>query len=136
MIHFVPPHIEKVRAKVPRVGRDRSISCSAISRTRSRSRPRRPPAAASSRWAKAIDFGATGLWTRINALNSPWVLDDVDRDRRPRSAASSTSMMVPKVEGPWDIHYLDQLLAQLEARHKLAKPILIHAILETARGRQ
>ena len=42
--------------------------------------------------------------------------------------------MVPKVEGPWDIHYLDQLLAQLEARHRVAKPILIHAILETAQG--
>ena len=27
--------------------------------------------------AKANDFGATGLWTRINALNSPWALDDV-----------------------------------------------------------
>src|SRR5205085_4047083 len=34
----------------------------------------------------------------------------------------------------WDIYYLDQLLAQLEARHSLAKPILIHAILETAEG--
>ena len=22
-------------------------------------------------------------------------------------------MMMPKVEGPWDIHYLDQLLGQL-----------------------
>jgi malyl-CoA/(S)-citramalyl-CoA lyase len=42
--------------------------------------------------------------------------------------------MLPKVDGPWDIHYLDQLLAQLEARHKLRKPILIHAILETAQG--
>jgi malyl-CoA/(S)-citramalyl-CoA lyase len=42
--------------------------------------------------------------------------------------------MLPKVEGPWDIHYLDQLLAQLEARHSLRKPILIHAILETAEG--
>ena len=43
-------------------------------------------------------------------------------------------MMLPKVEGPWDIHYLDQLLAQLEARHKVTRPILIHAILETAEG--
>ena len=43
-------------------------------------------------------------------------------------------IMLPKVDGPWDIHYLDQLLAQLEARHKLKKPILIHAILETAQG--
>jgi malyl-CoA/(S)-citramalyl-CoA lyase len=42
--------------------------------------------------------------------------------------------MLPKVEGPWDIHYLDQLLAQLEARHGIGKPILIHAILETAQG--
>jgi malyl-CoA/(S)-citramalyl-CoA lyase len=43
-------------------------------------------------------------------------------------------IMLPKVEGPWDIHYLDQLLAQLEAKHKVARPILIHAILETAEG--
>jgi malyl-CoA/(S)-citramalyl-CoA lyase len=43
-------------------------------------------------------------------------------------------IMLPKVEGPWDIHYLDQLLAQLEATHALKKPILIHAILETAEG--
>jgi malyl-CoA/(S)-citramalyl-CoA lyase len=43
-------------------------------------------------------------------------------------------IMLPKVEGPWDIHYLDQLLAQLEAKHGVAKPILIHAILETAEG--
>jgi malyl-CoA/(S)-citramalyl-CoA lyase len=42
--------------------------------------------------------------------------------------------MVPKVDGPWDLHYLDQLLAQLEARHAVKKPILIHAILETAEG--
>ena len=42
--------------------------------------------------------------------------------------------MVPKVEGAWDIHYVDRLLAQLEARHRLKRPILVHAILETALG--
>jgi len=42
--------------------------------------------------------------------------------------------MVPKVEGPWDIHYVDRLLAQLEARAGLERPILVHAILETALG--
>ncbi len=42
--------------------------------------------------------------------------------------------MLPKVDGPWDIHYLDQLLAQLEAKHSIKKPILIHVILETAEG--
>jgi malyl-CoA/(S)-citramalyl-CoA lyase len=43
-------------------------------------------------------------------------------------------IMLPKVEGAWDIHHLDQLLAQLEAKHSIKKPILIHAILETALG--
>jgi len=42
--------------------------------------------------------------------------------------------MLPKVEGAWDIHYLDQLLAQLEAKNGVKNPILIHAILETAEG--
>ena len=42
--------------------------------------------------------------------------------------------MVPKVQGPWDIHYLDRLIAQLEARAGLERPVLIHAILETALG--
>ena len=83
--------------------------------------------------AKATEFGQTGLWTRINALNSPWALDDVTE----LVAAIGNKLdvvMLPKVDGPWDIHYLDQLLAQLEARHKVKKPILIHAILETAQG--
>ena len=43
-------------------------------------------------------------------------------------------IMVPKVEGPWDIHYVDRLLAQLEAKAKLERPMLIHAILETSLG--
>jgi malyl-CoA/(S)-citramalyl-CoA lyase len=73
------------------------------------------------------------LWTRINALNSPWMLDDVSEI----VAAVGDKLdviMLPKVEGAWDIHYLDQLLAQLEAKHAVRKPILIHAILETAEG--
>ena len=52
----------------------------------------------------------------------------------PAAGAKLDVIMLPKVEGPWDIHYLDQLLAQLEAKHALRKPILIHAILETAEG--
>ena len=42
--------------------------------------------------------------------------------------------MIPKVEGAEDIHYVDRLLAQLEAKAGLTEPILVHAILETARG--
>ena len=70
--------------------------------------------------AKAHDFGQTGLWTRINALNSPWALDDI-LEIVPAAGAKLDVIMLPKVEGPWDIHYLDQLLAQLEAKHALAQ---------------
>jgi malyl-CoA/(S)-citramalyl-CoA lyase len=73
------------------------------------------------------------LWTRINALNSPWALDDVI-EIVGAVGDKLDVIMLPKVDGPWDIHYLDQLLAQLEARHRIKKPILIHAILETAQG--
>ena len=43
-------------------------------------------------------------------------------------------IMVPKVEGPEDIHYVDRLVAQLEARAGVSRPIQLHAILETAAG--
>ncbi|MBO0845887.1 MAG: CoA ester lyase [Nocardioides sp.] len=75
----------------------------------------------------------TQLWTRINALDSPWVLDDLITlvteigDRL-------DVVMVPKVQGPEDIAYVDRILAQLEARAGLTRPLLVHAILETARG--
>lgn len=73
------------------------------------------------------------LWTRVNSLDSPWFLDDVMQIVE-EVGDELDVIMVPKVEGPWDIHYVDRLLAQLEARAGLQKPILIHAILETALG--
>jgi malyl-CoA/(S)-citramalyl-CoA lyase len=61
------------------------------------------------------------------------MLDDVTEIVR-EAGNKVDVIMLPKVEGPWDIHYLDQLLAQLEARYAVKRPILIHAILETAEG--
>jgi malyl-CoA/(S)-citramalyl-CoA lyase len=132
MIHFVPPHIEKLRAKVPDLIREVDVVLGNLEDAI----PADAKEAARSGFiamAKACDFGATGLWTRINALNSPWVLDDI-REILAAVGDKLDVMMLPKVEGVWDIHYLDQLLAQLEAKHSLKKPILIHAILETAEG--
>ncbi len=85
------------------------------------------------RIAQATDFGPTQLWTRINALDSPWVLDDLTT-LVPAIGEKLDVIMVPKVQGAEDIHYVDRLLAQLEAKAGISKPILIHAILETARG--
>ena len=69
----------------------------------------------------------------MNSLDSPWFLDDVTTIMN-AAGDKLDVLMVPKVEGPWDIHFVDQLLAQLEARNGLKRPILIHAILETALG--
>ncbi|WP_141778953.1 HpcH/HpaI aldolase/citrate lyase family protein [Nocardioides albertanoniae] len=83
--------------------------------------------------AKATDFGPTQLWTRINSLDSPWVLDDLIT-LVTEIGDKLDVVMVPKVQGPEDIHYVDRILAQLEAKGGVERPILIHAILETARG--
>jgi malyl-CoA/(S)-citramalyl-CoA lyase len=132
MIHFVPPHNEKVRAKVGELIAQVDVVLGNLEDAV----PADAKLAARAGFiamAKAHDFGATGLWTRVNALNSPWALDDVI-EIVGAIGNKLDVVMLPKVEGAWDIHYLDQLLAQLEARHGVTKPILIHAILETAEG--
>src|SRR4051812_6961605 len=85
------------------------------------------------RIAQETDFAPTQLWTRVNALDSPWFLDDITT-LVPAIGDKLDVVMVPKVQGAEDIHYVDRILAQLEARAGLDRPILVHAILETARG--
>ena len=132
MIHFFPGHNEKVRARVgemiPRVdvllgNLEDAIPADAKEAARQ----------GFIETARAHDFGDTGLWTRVNPLNSPWFLDDVT-EIVGAVGDKLDVLMLPKVEGPWDIYFTDQLLAQLEAKHGVKKPILIHAILETAQG--
>ena len=82
---------------------------------------------------KANDFGSVGCWVRVNALDSPWFLDDITRLVE-EIGNDLDVVMIPKVVGPQDIYYVDRLLAQLEARHNVTKPILVHAILETGGG--
>jgi malyl-CoA/(S)-citramalyl-CoA lyase len=85
------------------------------------------------RVAREADLGETSLWARVNSLESPWVLDDLTR-LVTEVGDSLEVIMVPKVEGAWDIHYVDRMLAQLEARARLERPLLVHAILETSQG--
>lgn len=132
MIHFFPPHIDKLRAKVPELIGQVDVLLGNLEDAI----PAEAKTAARGGFieaAKANEFGATGLWVRINSLNSPWALDDLT-EIVGAVGSKLDAVMLPKVEGPWDIHYLDQLLAQLEAKHAVAKPILVHAILETAEG--
>jgi malyl-CoA/(S)-citramalyl-CoA lyase len=132
MIHFVPPHIEKVRAKVPELARQVDVVLGNLEDAIPAD-AKEAARAGFVEMVKATDFGTTGVWTRINCLNSPWVLDDLTMIMGEVGNRLDV-VMLPKVEGPWDIHYLDQFLAQLEARHGVARPVMIHAILETAEG--
>jgi malyl-CoA/(S)-citramalyl-CoA lyase len=132
MVHFVPPHNDKIRARV----RELIPQVDVVLGNLEDAIPADAKVAARGGFiemARAHDYGQTGLWVRINALNSPWALDDI-LEIVPAAGAKLDVIMLPKVEGPWDIHYLDQLLAQLEAKHGLRRPMLIHAILETAEG--
>ena len=132
MIHFVPPHIEKMRAKVG----DLVNQVDVVLGNLEDAIPIESKQAAREGFiamAGQVDFGATGLWVRVNALNSPWLIDDLTRIVA-EVGNKLDVVMAPKIEGPWDIHFLDQYLALLEAKHAIAKPILIHAILETAQG--
>ena len=132
MIHFIPPHMDKITSKldsiIPQVDVILGNLEDAIPADRKEDARR-----GFIEMVKRHEFGSTGLWTRINCLNSPWGLDDIVEVV---SAAGHKLdvIMLPKVDGPWDIHYLDQLLAQLEAKAGIKKPIMIHAILETAEG--
>jgi malyl-CoA/(S)-citramalyl-CoA lyase len=132
MIHFVPPHNEKVRAKISDIIGHVDVVLGNLEDAV----PADEKVAARRGFiamAQNCDFGATQLWTRINAFSSPWALDDLT-EIIGAVGHKLDVVMVPKVDGAWDIHYLDQLLAQLEARHGLARPILIHAIIESAEG--
>ena len=132
MIHFVPPHLEKFRAKVPDIAKQVDVVLGNLEDAIPAD-AKEAARAGFIEMAKAVDFGATGLWTRMNSLNSPWALDDMI-EVVGAVGNKLDVVMLPKVEGPWDIAYLDQLLAQLEAKNGVTRPIMIHAILETAEG--
>jgi malyl-CoA/(S)-citramalyl-CoA lyase len=132
MIHFFDPSNEKMAAKVPDMARQADILLGNLEDAIAVDR-KEAAREGLVEIAKATDFGDTALWTRVNSLESPWVLDDFLR-LVSEIGDKLEVIMVPKVEGPWDIHYVDRLLAQLEAKAGLERPLLVHAILETSLG--
>lgn len=132
MIHFFDPSNEKMRSKIDTIAPKVDVllgnledAVAADNKDLAR--------AGLVEVGKAWSTSETQLWTRVNSLDSPWFLDDV-MTLVSEIGENLDVIMVPKVEGPEDIHYVDQLLAQLEARAGLAEPISVHAILETAQG--
>jgi malyl-CoA/(S)-citramalyl-CoA lyase len=132
MIHFLDFSNEKMVAKVPDIAPTVDILLGNLEDAVPVDR-KEAARAGLIKVGSEIELGDTALWTRVNALESPWVLDDLTEVVGAIGERLEV-VMIPKVEGAWDIHYVDRLLAQLEAKAKLDKPILVHAILETALG--
>jgi malyl-CoA/(S)-citramalyl-CoA lyase len=132
MIHFFDPSNEKIVGKLPDLATKADVLLGNLEDAIAVEN-KEAARAGLVRVGKEMDLGSAALWTRVNALESPWALDDIT------TLVSEIGdrlevIMVPKVEGPWDIHYVDRLLAQLEAAAGLKRPILVHAILETSLG--
>src|SRR5919108_6299111 len=132
MIHFFDPGNEKMAAKVPDIAAKVDILLGNLEDAIQADR-KEEAREGLVRIATEVDLGDTPLWTRVNSLDSPWALDDLLR-LVPEIGDRLEVVMVPKVEGPWDIHYVDRLLAQLEAKAGLKRALMVHAILETSLG--
>ena len=132
MIHFFPAANEKMRSKVPDIAPTVDILLANLEDGVPADQ-KEAARAGLVEVAKTVEFGDTQFWTRVNSLDSPWGLDDLTAAVLEAGEALDV-IMIPKVEGPEDIHYVDRLLAQLEAKAGLTEPLLVHAILETARG--
>jgi malyl-CoA/(S)-citramalyl-CoA lyase len=132
MIHFFDPSNAKMVAKVPEIAAKVDILLGNLEDAVA-SDKKLAAREGLVQVGKAVAFGQTQFWTRVNSLDSPWVLDDLIR-LVGEIGDKLDVVMIPKVQGPWDIHYVDQILAQLEAKHGVKKPLLVHALLETASG--
>ena len=132
MLHFFDPSNAKMVAKVPELASKVDVLLGNLEDA-VQAANKEAARAGLVQVGRTAELGDAQLWTRINSLDSPWALDDLTTlvteigDRL-------DVIMVPKVEGPEDIHYVDRLLAQLEAKAGVHRPIQVHAILETARG--
>src|SRR5881628_1067349 len=102
-IHFFDPSNEKMAAKIPAMVGTVDVLLGNLEdavRAENKEAARHGLVAI----AQATDFGPTQLWTRVNSLDSPWVLDDLTT-LVPAIGDKLDVIMVPKVQGAEDIHY-------------------------------
>ena len=131
-IHFFDPGNEKMAAKVPDMVGTVDVLLGNLEDA-VKAENKEISRAGLVKVGQTVDFGPTQFWTRINSLDSPWILDDLTTIV-PAIGDKLDVIMVPKVQGAEDIAYVDRILAQLEAKAGITKPLQVHAILETARG--
>ena len=133
MIHFLDFSNEKMAAKAPDIAKQADILLGNLEDAI----PVDKKEAAREgliKAAKETDFGET------RPLDARQLAREPLGARRPHPARHRDRRQARGDHGarrsraPWDIHYVDRLLAQLEAKAGLERPLLIHAILETSLG--
>jgi citrate lyase beta subunit len=82
---------------------------------------------------QTLDFGHRVRIVRINALDTAFAYRDVIEVVE-AAGAQIDLIMLPKVQAPKDLEFLDMLLTQIEAHIGLPHPIGIEAQIETASG--
>ena len=114
MIHFFDPSNPRMAAKVPDIARKVDIL---LANLEDAIEVENKVAAREGlvKIARQTDFGDTQFWARVNSLDSPWFLDDL-LTVVGEAGDKLDVVMIPKVEGPWDIHFVDQLLAPRRER--------------------
>lgn len=132
MIHFFDPSNERMLAKLPQLAASVDVLLGNLEDGVEIDRKESARDGLVT-FARSANLRPGSLWARVNALDSPWILEDLTRLITDAGEKIGV-LMLPKIEGAEDIFYADRVIAQLEARARLNRPILIHAILETARG--
>ena len=84
--------------------------------------------------ALAEDFAAPSVAVRVNAIGTPWC--HLDLVAVAGSAREHVTVVLPKVEHPYDLAFADRLLAGAEAAAGREAPVRLLALVETAAGLQ
>jgi malyl-CoA/(S)-citramalyl-CoA lyase len=80
----------------------------------------------------ALDWGGKTLLLRVNGLDTPWAYRDLIAAAE--GSRRLDGVMVPKVNAPRDVQFVETLLAQVEAATGRARPLTIEVLVETALG--
>lgn len=78
-----------------------------------------------------LDWGTKTVSVRVNGLGTPWAVSDIIAVARcPRL----DMVLLPKVETPGDVEFLDRLLTGLELERPRERPLGIEILIETTKG--
>ena len=113
MIHFFPPQNDKLVSKLPEIIPTVDILLGNLEDAIPMA-DKEAARAGLVKVGKTVDMGPTQLWTRTNSPAPPWAPDDLVTPVG-EIADKLDVNMVPNVEAPVDVHYVDRVLAHPES---------------------